>query len=111
MAHQLNNPLSGITLFTKLMMEEYTLEKGAREDLDRILKDAERCRDTVKELLEFTRQTRQLMRPNDINRSHPPHACFFSKIKPSFRISKSKGNYPRICPWFIPMCSSSIICL
>ncbi|TET89041.1 MAG: PAS domain S-box protein [Desulfobacteraceae bacterium] len=66
-AHQLNNPLGGITLFTKLLLEEYDLEEGAREDLHRILKDAERCRDTVKELLEFTRQTRHLMQPHDIN--------------------------------------------
>lgn len=66
-AHQINNPLGGITLFAKLMLEEYTLEKGAREDLDRILRDAERCRNTVKELLEFTRQTRHLMQPNNIN--------------------------------------------
>jgi two-component system, NtrC family, sensor kinase len=68
-AHQLNNPLGGITLFAKLILEEYDLEDGAKEDLDRILRDAKRCRDTVKELLEFTRQTRQLMRPHDINRS------------------------------------------
>ena len=66
-AHQLNNPLGGITLFTKLLLEEYDLEEEAREDLHRILKDAERCRDTVKELLEFTRQTRHLMQPHDIN--------------------------------------------
>ena len=66
-AHQINNPLGGITLFAKLMQEEYTLEKGAREDLDRILRDAERARNTVKELLEFTRQTRHLMQPNNIN--------------------------------------------
>jgi len=66
-AHQLNNPLGGITLFTKLLLEEYDLEEGARDDLHRILKDAERCRDTVKELLEFTRQTRHLMQPHDIN--------------------------------------------
>ena len=68
-AHQLNNPLSGITLFTKLVLEEYELSEDARSDLNRILKDAERCRDTVKELLEFTRQTRHLMRPNDINQA------------------------------------------
>jgi len=68
-AHQLNNPLGGITLFAKLIMEEYDLEKGAKEDLSRILRDAKRCRDTVKELLEFTRQTRRLMRPHDINRA------------------------------------------
>jgi signal transduction histidine kinase len=68
-AHQLNNPLGGITLFAKLILEEYDLEEGAKEDLRRILKDAKRCRDTVKELLEFTRQTRHLMRPYDVNKS------------------------------------------
>jgi PAS domain S-box-containing protein len=66
-AHQLNNPLGGITLFTKLVMEEYEIEDKVREDLQRILKDAERCRDTVKELLEFARQTRQEMRSHDVN--------------------------------------------
>jgi len=66
-AHQLNNPLGGIILYTKLILEDYDLEEPAREDLLRILKDAQRCRDTVKELLEFTRQTRQLMRPHNIN--------------------------------------------
>lgn len=68
-AHQINNPLGGITLFAKLMLEEYALEKGAQEDLQRILRDAERCRNTVKELLEFTRQTRHLMQPNSINQA------------------------------------------
>ncbi len=66
-AHQLNNPLGGITLFTKIVMEEYDLEDGVKEDLGRILEDAERCRDTVKELLEFARQTKRLMRPHDVN--------------------------------------------
>lgn len=68
-AHQLNNPLGGITLYTKLMLEDYDLEDNAKEDLYRILKDAQRCRDTVKELLEFARQTRQLMKPLSINKS------------------------------------------
>lgn len=66
-AHQLNNPLGGIILYTKLVMEDYSLEEPAVEDLNRILKDAERCRDTVKELLEFSRQKRYLMQPCDIN--------------------------------------------
>ncbi|MDJ0722019.1 MAG: ATP-binding protein [Desulfobacterales bacterium] len=66
-AHQINNPLGGIILFAGLMLEEYDLEKPAQEDLRRILRDAERCKDTVKELLEFARQTRHEMRPLDIN--------------------------------------------
>ncbi len=68
-AHQINNPLGGITLFAKLALEEYELEEGVHRDLQRILKDARRCRDTVKELLEFTRQTRHHMRPHDVNRA------------------------------------------
>ncbi|MBI4765028.1 MAG: PAS domain S-box protein [Deltaproteobacteria bacterium] len=68
-AHQLNNPLSGITLFTKLVLEEYNLEEGAQKDLFRVMEDAERCRDTVKELLEFARQTKHIRRPHDINRA------------------------------------------
>ena len=68
-AHQLNNPLGGIILFTKLVLEEYDLEEAAQDDLKRILTDAERCRDTVKELLEFARQGSQFMKPVDINTS------------------------------------------
>lgn len=68
-AHQLNNPLGGITLFTKLIMEEYELEERVKEDLQRILKDAQRCRDIVKELLEFSRQTHYFMQPLDINKA------------------------------------------
>jgi len=68
-AHQLNNPLGGISLFTKLILEEYELEEKVKEDLNRILKDTQRCSDTVKELLEFARQTSQFMKPCDINRA------------------------------------------
>jgi two-component system, NtrC family, sensor kinase len=88
-AHQLNNPLGGIILFAKLIMEENELEKGVRDDLTRILEDAERCRVTVKELLEFTRQTRQMMQPNDINKSIL-RTLFLLENKPSFQNIKIK---------------------
>lgn len=68
-AHQLNNPLGGISLFTKLILEEHELEDKIKDDLNRILKDAKRCSDTVKELLEFARQTSQFMKPCDINQA------------------------------------------
>jgi two-component system NtrC family sensor kinase len=68
-AHQLNNPLNGITLYTRLTMEEYPLQDEVKKNLFRIHKDAERCRDTVRELLEFARQTRREVRPHDINQS------------------------------------------
>jgi len=68
-AHQLNNPLGGIMLYSRLIQEECELSDQANEDLTRILRDAERCRDTVKELLVFARQTRQEKQYHDINKS------------------------------------------
>jgi signal transduction histidine kinase len=68
-AHQLNNPLGGIMLYSRMIQEECELSDQANEDLTRILRDAERCRDTVKELLVFARQTRQEKQYHDINKS------------------------------------------
>ncbi|MDA3918729.1 MAG: ATP-binding protein [Deltaproteobacteria bacterium] len=66
-AHQLNNPLGGITLYSQLLMEDYTLPDGAQQDLKRIIRDAQRCTDTVQELLKFSRQTTNEMHLQDIN--------------------------------------------
>ncbi|MFH1154951.1 MAG: ATP-binding protein [Pseudomonadota bacterium] len=67
-AHQLNNPLGGITLFSQLMLEEHALSEDARSDLMRIKKDAERCSAIVKELLEFARQTKREVKLHNINK-------------------------------------------
>ena len=83
-AHQLNNPLGGVTLYTRLVLEDYELPPGARDDLGRVLRDAERCRETVKELLEFTRQTRHLMQPHDINQAIS-RTLFLLKNQPLFQ--------------------------
>lgn len=66
-AHQLNNPLGGITLFSQLMLEEYDLPEEARTDVQRIKRDAERCKSIVKELLEFARQTKREVQLHNIN--------------------------------------------
>ncbi len=66
-AHQLNNPLGGITLYSQLLMEDYTLPDGAQQDIERIIRDAQRCTDTVQELLKFSRQTTNEMLLQDIN--------------------------------------------
>ncbi|MBN2231744.1 MAG: PAS domain S-box protein [Deltaproteobacteria bacterium] len=98
-AHQLNNPIGGIILFTKLVMEENDLSAEILEDLQRILRDAERCRDTVKELLEFSRQTRQFMQPCDINRAIT-RTLFLLESQPIFQnitIIKNLGdNLPQV---------------
>ncbi|MEA1967736.1 MAG: ATP-binding protein [Thermodesulfobacteriota bacterium] len=66
-AHQLNNPLGGITLFSQLLLEEYELPEGAVNDILRIQSDAEKCSLIVKELLEFARQTKKEVKLHSLN--------------------------------------------
>ena len=51
------------------MLEDYDLNEVARSDLQRIINNAERSRDTVKELLQFARQTSQEIKKADINQA------------------------------------------
>ncbi|MFW6415489.1 MAG: two-component system sensor histidine kinase NtrB [Thermodesulfobacteriota bacterium] len=68
-AHQINNPLGGIGLFAQLLLEEHDLSEEAKKDVQRILEDTQRCSDTVKELLEFAKQSAYKSSPQDINKA------------------------------------------
>ncbi len=68
-AHQINNPLGGIQMFAQLLLEDYDLKQEAKSDIQCILDDAQRCRDTVKELLEFARRSSHKAQPTDLNRA------------------------------------------
>jgi two-component system NtrC family sensor kinase len=67
-AHEINNPLGGILIYASLMMEDLTQEDSRRGDLERIVQEASRCKEIVKSLLQFARQTEPKMEPTDINR-------------------------------------------
>ena len=82
-AHQLNNPLGGITIFGHLLLEDYELEPEVRADIQRILEDAERCQEIVKELLQFARQTDNVARPCDLNETLL-RTVFFLESQPIF---------------------------
>jgi PAS domain S-box-containing protein len=68
-AHEINNPLGGILIYSSLMMEDLPEEDPRRGDLVRIVQEAGRCKEIVKSLLEFARQTEPKMEPTDINRA------------------------------------------
>ncbi len=57
-AHELNNPLGGILIYTSLLLEKCEKETRQAEDLTRIVTETERCRKIVRGLLDFSRQTR-----------------------------------------------------
>lgn len=68
-AHEINNPLGGILIFSKMLIEDLPPEDPRKEDLERICEETSRCKEIVKGLLEFARQTSYKMELIDLNRT------------------------------------------
>jgi len=56
-AHEINNPLSGILIDASLILEELDEHSPIRKNLQDIIDDTNRCKDIVKNLLAYSRQT------------------------------------------------------
>ncbi|MBI5202609.1 MAG: response regulator [Elusimicrobia bacterium] len=55
-AHEINNPLTGILGFTELLLSDGALSPDQRDDLSKIMHQGLRCREIIKNLLQFGRQ-------------------------------------------------------
>jgi signal transduction histidine kinase len=55
-AHELNNPLQGIVTYSHLLLEELPRDDPARDSLEKIVIQANRSRDIIRGLLDFSRQ-------------------------------------------------------
>jgi len=67
-AHEINNPLQGIVTYSHLLLERVGAQNGARESLQKIVKQADRCRDIIRGLLDFARQRKPEKRLSSVNR-------------------------------------------
>ncbi|MDJ0621505.1 MAG: PAS domain S-box protein [Desulfocapsaceae bacterium] len=56
-AHEINNPLTSILMYGNIMQEKLEAGSPNKKNLDYILEDAERCKEIVKNLLAYSRQT------------------------------------------------------
>jgi len=56
-AHEINNPLTGILLYSNLALERLNEKDLVQKYLESVLDDTGRCRDIVKKLLAYSRQT------------------------------------------------------
>ncbi len=56
-AHELNNPLTSVTGFAELALEEIPEGSQTRGDLEIVMREAIRARDVVRRLLDFARQS------------------------------------------------------
>jgi signal transduction histidine kinase/iron only hydrogenase large subunit-like protein len=55
-AHELNNPLGVITMYSNILKDETNADDPMRQDLDLIVEQAERCKKIVGGLLNFARK-------------------------------------------------------
>ncbi len=67
-AHELNNPLTGILTFTEGLLMEAEPEDPRREDYDVIMRETMRCRQIVRDLLDYSRLESPKRETSDLNR-------------------------------------------
>jgi two-component system, NtrC family, sensor kinase len=71
-AHEINNPMGGILALTSLALEDMPADDPHRSNLEEVVRQTERCRDIVRGLLEFSRQSHtdtELVSMNQVVRS------------------------------------------
>ena len=67
-AHEINNPLGSVLLYADILCKETPEEnKQQREDLQMIIREANRCKTIVNDLLNFSRQNEVLAQEIDLN--------------------------------------------
>ena len=66
-AHELNNPLTGILTFSHLMRQKLPDKSQDAEDMDLVIRETKRCAAIIKRLLDFAREKHPEKKFNDIN--------------------------------------------
>ncbi len=66
-AHEINNPLGGILLYSNLIAEDLPEDSSAQENMRKIIQQTNRCKEIVQNLLNFARIPTGDMAPLDIN--------------------------------------------
>ncbi len=66
-AHELNNPLTGILTFSHLLRRKMPDSSPDAEDMDLVIRETKRCAAIIKRLLDFAREKQPEKKFNDIN--------------------------------------------
>jgi signal transduction histidine kinase len=66
-AHEINNPLTSIIGFTRLLLDDLPAQHAMRGDLETIDREAARTRQIVRALLDFARTSDPVLAPADLN--------------------------------------------
>ncbi len=65
-AHEVNNPLGVVLMYSHLLLEEAENNPQMQDDLKMVVEQADRCKKIVAGLLHFARQNKVTLQPTDI---------------------------------------------
>ncbi len=83
-AHEINNPLTGILAYAEDIMDDLAETDKHQEDLKVIIRETLRCRDIVRNLLDFARQETPVLQKLDPNKVVDQSLSLVEKL-PQFR--------------------------
>lgn len=83
-AHEINNPLTGILLYASLLNSDKRLDPALLPDVERVISETSRCADIVKNLLEFSRESMPVKKSIALETILDDIIAFFQN-QPAFR--------------------------
>ena len=98
-AHELNNPLGTILVFSHMLLKELPKEDTRRKDVEMIASEATRCRNIVRGLVDFARESRVSKEPTDIAELINEVVSIMSPKSDDFGVnltSNIQGDLPKI---------------
>jgi PAS domain S-box-containing protein len=99
-AHEINNPLTGVLAFAEDLLDETDKNDPRYEDIKVIIRETMRCRGIVRNLLDFARQQKLLLKRTDVNEVVRQTLALVHKL-PQFRNISFKINLQEEIPAII----------
>lgn len=93
-AHEINNPLGAVLALTALTLEDINPDDPGRENLEEVVRQAERCRNIVRGLLEFSRHSESHAELTDLNKVLEETLALISRQSFFFNITVVKQMDP-----------------
>jgi len=100
-AHEINNPLTGVLTFSSLLLKKIDDTHPWKKDLETIVQQTSRCRNIVKGLLDFARQRKPDKKLSDIIALLEKTLTLLEKQAPFQNIQILKEYGKEIPPVFI----------
>jgi two-component system NtrC family sensor kinase len=95
-AHEINNPLTGVLTYSSFLLKRTSDQPEFKKDLEVIVRETKRCREIVKGLLDFARQSQPEKRRLQVNEIIG-HAVRIVQNQLSIRNIKLEQNlYPHL---------------